>query len=85
MIANLRLNQDEIRKIRNNQLIYELEEVNKAVKKTGNVTGGIYPTIGDLVLIRSEAKSGDYDKYRIIQEILPPPKNYPDQDKTRDD
>ena len=72
MIANLRLHQDEIRKIRNDQLIYELEEANKAVKKTGNVTGGIHPTIGDLVLIRSETKSGDYDKYGVIQEILSP-------------
>ena len=49
-----------------------LERANKETKKEGNIEGNITPTVGDLVLIRSNAKDASYDKYGTIEAILNP-------------
>ena len=72
MIDNLKEHQELVRKIRNDQLTLELERANKETKKEGNIEGNIIPSVGDLVLIRSDAKDSSYDKYGVIQAILNP-------------
>ena len=72
MIDNLKEHQELVRKIRNDQLTMELERANKEMKKEGNIEGNIIPSVGDLVLIRSDAKDSSFDKYGVIQAILNP-------------
>ena len=71
MVSNLRIHKEEMEKIRNEHLIYELEEAAMKIKKEGRIQGEIKPSIGDLVLIRSEKKT-DYDKYGVITNIPTP-------------
>ena len=49
-----------------------MDRANKANKKEGNIEGRIIPSIGDLVLIRSDVKDSSYDKYGVIEAILNP-------------
>ena len=72
MIDNLKGHQALIRKIRNDQLTADLESANRKTKKEGNIEGNISPSVGDIVLIRSDAKGPSYDKYGVIQDILNP-------------
>ena len=60
---------------RNDELTLELERANKEIKKEGNIEGNITPTVGDLVLIRSDAKDASYDKYGVIEAIINPQTN----------
>ena len=69
MVSNL--HKEEMEKVRNVHLIYELEEAIMKTKKQGRISGKIKPEIGDLVPIRSEKKT-DYDKYGVITSIPTP-------------
>ena len=71
MVANLRIHKTEMKRIRNEHLIHELEEAKVKTKKQGKITGNIKPEIGDLVLIRNDGKT-EYDRYGVI-EALPSP------------
>ena len=71
MVSNLTVHKEEMEKIRNKHLIYELEEAAMKIKKEGRIQGEIKLSIGDLVLIRSE-KNTDYDKYGVITNIPTP-------------
>ena len=71
MVYNLRVHKEEMEKIRDAHLIYELEEAAMKIKKEGRISGEIKPVIRDLVFIRSEKKT-DYDKYGVITSIPTP-------------
>ena len=56
-------------KICDDQLHYEWKKMEAKENRTGLNVGKILPTIGDLVLIRTEERS-NYNKYRVIEELL---------------
>ena len=72
MIENLKEHQKAVRQISNDQLILELDRASKETKKEGNIEGKITPSVGDLVLIRSDVIDASYDKYGVIEAIINP-------------
>ena len=56
-------------KIRDDQFYYEWKKMEAKENRTGLNVGKIMPTIGDLVLVRTEDKL-NYNKYGFIEQLL---------------
>ena len=60
-----------INALRTEMLESEMEAFKQATKKEGRIMGPVSPTVGDVVLIKSDVKT-DYSRFGIIVELKSP-------------